>query len=109
MTDHGEVDSPAPGVQVVYVLVGPRASGKTTWAEQHRKEECYGWANYELLWLSRSGYPLGTIAISTLELGDIASSDDALSLKARRFLLQAIDRHLFDDSPLTIKVVRFPL
>lgn len=95
----------APALQVVYVLVGPDASGKTTWADLNSKQECYGFCKKELCALTRAGYPLGTIAISSTHPEDIASSDDTLSLKATMFVLDALDH--FHAGSFTVNVLRF--
>ena len=94
----------APALQVVYVLVGPRASGKTIWAESNGKEEC-SFCKRELCALTRAGYPLGTIAISSTRPDDIALSDDALSLKATTLLLDALGH--FHVGSFTVEVLRF--
>jgi predicted kinase len=104
MSDNDLVVS-APVPQVVHVLVGPRASGKTTWVDQNQKQECYGFSAQSLRALSRSGCPLGCVAISSTQPDDIASSDDALSLKATMFVLDALEH--FHVGSFTVEVLRF--
>ena len=88
----------------VHVLLGKPASGKTLWALENCKQECYGFDLENIRQLLHST-TLDCIAITSSRTEDLEAEEQAVVAKTRSMVQQALEGHHQVD--FEVSVIRF--